>query len=77
MAGFSELVKTFEKTKSYIRDFFICGFRMRSGQQQADHLFPADDHTGNIVPDAFSQGGNLLSLHQIPPVPGGARRPSA
>ncbi len=34
MAGFSELVKTFEKTKSYIRDFFICGFRTRGDFQQ-------------------------------------------
>ena len=34
MAGFSELVKTFEKAKGYIRDFFICGFRIRGDFQQ-------------------------------------------
>ncbi|MBR5723388.1 MAG: WYL domain-containing protein [Oscillospiraceae bacterium] len=30
MAGFSELIKTFEKTRDYIRDFFIYGCKARS-----------------------------------------------
>ena len=29
MAGFSELIKSFEKTRDYIRDFFIYGFKVR------------------------------------------------
>lgn len=29
MSGFSELIKNFEKTRDYVRDFFICGFKVR------------------------------------------------
>ncbi len=29
MAGFSELIKNFEKTRDYMRDFFIYGFKVR------------------------------------------------
>lgn len=30
MAGFSELIKNFEKTRDYVRDFFLYGFKVRS-----------------------------------------------
>ena len=30
MAGFSELIKSFDKTRDYMRDFFIYGFKVRS-----------------------------------------------
>ncbi|MBR1592199.1 MAG: WYL domain-containing protein [Ruminococcus sp.] len=30
MAGFSELIKNYEKTRDYIRDFFIFGFKVRN-----------------------------------------------
>ena len=30
MGGFSELIKNFEKTRDYVRDFFIYGFKVRS-----------------------------------------------
>lgn len=30
MSGFSELIKSFDKTRDYIRDFFIYGFKVRS-----------------------------------------------
>lgn len=30
MSGFSELIKNFEKTRDYVRDFFIYGFKVRS-----------------------------------------------
>lgn len=30
MSGFSELIKNFEKTRYYVRDFFIYGFKVRS-----------------------------------------------
>lgn len=30
MAGFSELIKSFDKTRDYVRDFFIYGFKVRS-----------------------------------------------
>ena len=30
MAGFTELIKNFEKTRSYVRDFFIYGYKVRS-----------------------------------------------
>lgn len=30
MAGFSELIKNFDKTRDYVRDFFICGFKVRN-----------------------------------------------
>ena len=30
MAGFSELIKNFDKTRDYVRDFFIYGCKVRS-----------------------------------------------
>ncbi len=30
MSGFSELIKNFDKTRDYIRDFFIYGFKVRN-----------------------------------------------
>lgn len=30
MSGFSELIKNFDKTRDYVRDFFIYGFKVRS-----------------------------------------------
>ncbi len=30
MAGFSELIKNFEKTRDYVRDFFIYGYKVRN-----------------------------------------------
>ncbi len=30
MSGFSELIKNFEKTRDYVRDFFIYGFKVRN-----------------------------------------------
>ena len=30
MAGFSELIKNFDKTRDYLRDFFIYGSKIRS-----------------------------------------------
>ena len=29
MAGFSELIKNFEKARDYLRDFYICGYKVR------------------------------------------------
>lgn len=29
MSSFSELIKNFEKTRDYVRDFFIYGFKVR------------------------------------------------
>lgn len=34
MGGFSELVKNFDKTRDYIRDFFIYGFKVRGDFEQ-------------------------------------------
>ena len=34
MSGFSELIKNFEKTRSYLRDFFIYGYKVRGDFQR-------------------------------------------
>ncbi len=30
MSGFSELIKSFDKTRDYMRDFFIYGYKVRN-----------------------------------------------
>lgn len=68
MAGFSELIKTFEKTRDYIRDFFIYGckgrsdFTRRSSRTYDDEKRRAESWLGNVIRFGDSVRGRQISI---------------
>ncbi|MBR3447831.1 MAG: WYL domain-containing protein [Oscillospiraceae bacterium] len=68
MAGFSELIKTFEKTRDYIRDFFIYGckgrseFTRRSSRTYDDEKRRAESWLGDVIRYDDSQHGRQVSI---------------
>lgn len=68
MAGFSELIKTFEKTRDYIRDFFIYGckgrseFTRRSSRTYDDEKRRAESWLGDTIRYDDSQHGRQVSI---------------
>ena len=68
MAGFSELIKSFEKTRNYIRDFFIYGFKGRgdfrgkSDRTYDDEKRRAECWLGDILRCDDSVRGRQVSI---------------
>ena len=68
MAGFSELIKTFEKTRDYIHDFFIYGFKgrgefmRRSSRTYDDEKRRAESWLGDVVRYDDSVRGRQVSI---------------
>ena len=68
MAGFSELIKTFEKTRDYIRDFFIYGCKARgefvrkSSRTYDDEKRRAESWLGDVVRYDDSVRGRQVSI---------------
>lgn len=68
MAGFSELIKTFEKTRDYIRDFFIYGckgrseFTRRSSRTYDDEKRRVESWLGDAVCCDDSVRGRQVSI---------------
>ena len=68
MAGFSELIKTFEKTRDYIRDFFIYGckgrgeFTRRSSRTYDDEKRRAESWLGDVIRYDDSVYGRQFSI---------------
>lgn len=56
MAGFNELIKNFEKTREYLRDFFICGYRRR-GEFTGKSARTYDDEKRRI--ESWMQNGEM------------------
>lgn len=68
MSGFSELIKNFDKTRDYIRDFFIYGFKVRNDFERKS-LRTYDDEKrrieswfGNYVKYDRSERGQKVSI---------------
>lgn len=66
MSGFSELVKNFDKTRDYIRDFFIYGFKVR-GEFDRKSSRTYDDEKRRIESwlDKYIQYNNVMRGKQI------------
>lgn len=68
MAGFSELIKTFSKTRDYIRDFFIYGFKQRgdfsrkSSRTYDDERRRAESWLGDALRVDDSVSGRQISV---------------
>lgn len=68
MAGFSELIKSFEKTREYIRDFFIYGFkgrgdfRSRSSRTYDDEKRRAESWLGDVLRYDDTVRGRQISI---------------
>lgn len=68
MAGFSELIKSFEKTRDYIRDFFIYGFKGRGDFQRKssrtydDEKRRAESWLGDVLRYDDSVRGRQISI---------------
>lgn len=68
MAGFSELIKSFEKTRDYIRDFFIYGFKgrgdfqRRSSRTYDDEKRRAESWLGEVLRCDDSVRGRQISI---------------
>lgn len=68
MAGFSELIKSFEKTRDYIRDFFICGYKgrgdfgHRSSRTYDDEKRRAESWLGEVLRYDDSVRGRQISI---------------
>ncbi|MBQ9907217.1 MAG: WYL domain-containing protein [Oscillospiraceae bacterium] len=68
MAGFSELIKTFEKTRDYIRDFFIYGCKARgefvrkSSRTYDDEKRRAESWLGDVIRYDDSVHGRQVSI---------------
>ena len=68
MSGFSELIKNFDKTRDYVRDFFIYGFKMRndferkSSRTYDDEKRRVESWLGNYVRYDDSQRGRQMSI---------------
>ncbi len=68
MAGYSELIKNFEKTRDYMRDFFIYGFKVRgefaqkSARTYDDEKRRAESWLGNILRYDDSLRGRQISI---------------
>lgn len=66
MSGFSELVKNFDKTRNYIRDFFIYGFKVRGDFEQKS-LRTYDDEKRRVESwlDKYIKYDNSLRGKQV------------
>lgn len=68
MAGFSELIKSFDKTRDYIRDFFIYGFKRRGDFQRRssrtydDEKRRAESWLGDVLRADDSIRGRQISI---------------
>lgn len=68
MGGYSELIKSFDKTRDYIRDFFIYGFKVRSdfsrksSRTYDDERRRAESWLGEIVRHDDSYRGRQVSI---------------
>ncbi|MBQ9518613.1 MAG: WYL domain-containing protein, partial [Firmicutes bacterium] len=68
MSGYSELIKNFEKTRDYMRDFFIYGFKVRGdfGQKSArtydDEKRRAESWLGDVLRYDDSVRGRQISI---------------
>jgi hypothetical protein len=68
MSGFSELIKNFDKTRDYVRDFFIYGFKVRndferkSSRTYDDEKRRVESWLGNYVRYDDSQRGRQISI---------------
>ena len=68
MSRFSELIKNFDKTRDYVRDFFIYGFKMRndferkSSRTYDDEKRRVESWLGNYVRYDDSQRGRQMSI---------------
>lgn len=68
MSGFSELIKNFEKTRDYVRDFFIYGFKVRgdfdrkSARTYDDEKRRAESWLGELLRYDDSVRGRQISI---------------
>lgn len=68
MSGFSELIKNFEKTRDYVRDFFIYGYKVRndfsekSSRTYDDEKRRVESWLGNILRYDNSVRGRQISI---------------
>lgn len=68
MSGFSELIKNFDKTRYYVRDFFIYGFKVRndfrykSSRTYDDEKRRVESWVGNYLKYDNSQRGKQISI---------------
>ena len=68
MSGFSELIKNFDKTRDYIRDFFIYGFKVRneftgkSSRTYDDEKRRAESWLGDIFRYDNTRRGKQVSI---------------
>ena len=56
MSGFNELIKSFDKTREYLREFFICGYRRR-GDFTGKSARTYDDEKRRI--ESWLRGGEI------------------
>ncbi|MCI7350559.1 MAG: WYL domain-containing protein [Ruminococcus sp.] len=68
MSGFSELIKSFDKTRDYVRDFFIYGFKVRnefdrkSARTYDDEKRRVESWLGDFLRYDSSERGKQLSI---------------
>ncbi len=68
MAGFSELIKSFDKTRDYVRDFFIYGckvrndFQSKSSRTYDDEKRRVESWLGDYIHTDNSQRGKKVSI---------------
>lgn len=68
MSGFSELIKNFEKTRDFVRDFFINGFKTRSefnkksSRTYDDEKRRVESWLGDCIRYSDSARGRMLSI---------------
>lgn len=68
MSGFSELIKNFEKTRDFVRDFFINGFKTRSefnrrsSRTYDDEKRRVESWLGNNIRYSDSVRGRMISI---------------
>lgn len=68
MGGFSELIKNFDKTRDYVRDFFIYGFKVRndfelkSSRTYDDEKRRVESWLGDFLRYDYSHRGRQVSI---------------
>ena len=68
MAGFSELIKNFDKTRDYVRDFFIYGYKVRndfdnkSSRTYDDEKRRVESWLGDFLRYDYSERGRQVSI---------------
>lgn len=68
MAGFSELIKSFDKTRDYVRDFFVYGFKVRkefdrkSTRTYDDEKRRVESWLGNYLKYESTERGKQVSI---------------